>query len=84
MIQDDAELIHQDHVLRSFNAYRYAHLQANNLRRQAYANLSMQHQALLPDQPKLLNVSGHPCTQQTSTCSLIACYSRERTKLILF
>lgn len=55
-MNDSEEARHHDHVLRSFRSYRYAHIAANNLRRQAYFNLSEQHKALLPDQPALLNV----------------------------
>lgn len=53
---DDEEARHHDHVLRSFRAYRYAHLGSNNLRRQSYFNLSERHKELLPDQLALLNV----------------------------
>jgi hypothetical protein len=52
----DEEAEHHDHVLRSFTGYRYHHLAANNLRRQAYMSLSSNHQKLLPNQLKLLNV----------------------------
>jgi len=48
------EAVHHDHVLRSFTAYRYQHLAANNLRRQAFANLPFEHQELLPNQQRLL------------------------------
>lgn len=55
---DDAqEAVHHDHVLRSFRAYRLAHMSANNLRRQSYQALSEKHRQLLPDQPALLNAS---------------------------
>jgi len=56
-MNDQEEAIHHDHVLRAFRAYRLAHIGANNLRRQAYYNLSERHKELLPDQLALLNVS---------------------------
>ena len=56
MTEEDREAAHHDHILRSFNAYRYQHLSGNNLRRQALAALPAAQQALLPDQSALLTV----------------------------
>lgn len=54
---NDDEARHHAFILRAFNGYRYQHLAGNNLRRQAYANLSADHQALLLDQKALLTAS---------------------------
>jgi hypothetical protein len=56
-LSDAEEARHHAHILRAFNAYRYQHLAGNNLRRQAFANLSTTHQSLLPDQKALLTAS---------------------------
>lgn len=50
----DEEEASRLHILRAFSAYRYQHLAANNLRRQAYSTLTSEHQALLPEQKALL------------------------------
>ena len=62
MTEEHREAAHQDHILRSFNAYRYQHLSGNNLRRQALAALPAAQQALLPDQSALLTVGLFRCT----------------------
>lgn len=56
MTAEEEELEHIDHILRSFTSYRYQHLAANNLRRQAFANLRTHQQELLPNQKDLLLV----------------------------
>lgn len=59
---DLEEAIHHDHILRSFSSYRYAHIQANNLRRQSYASLDEYHQKYyLSNQIELLNVGDLYC-----------------------
>lgn len=50
------EAVHHDLIIRSFNAYRYQHLAANNIRRQNYYTLPAEHQQLLPGHLKTLLV----------------------------